>query len=487
MSFNNKTLNSGGKMKREIMVNSSVGQTRVAIMEDGILSDIFIERSESAKIVGNIYKASVENILPGISSAFLDAGLEKNAYIFVDDVRVNSKERKIEKLLTRSQEVMIQIDKEPISTKGPKVTMDISLPGRNLVYMPFSSNIGISKNIFKKDERDRLRSIVMSARPDDGGFIIRTEAEGASEKELKREIIYLHRLWGSIGARFNKAKAPALLHKDLGVTFQTVRDYLNEDVEVLLIDDEEEFKDVKNFVNIVSPELVEKIKLYNAKTPLFKAFGIEETIKKLRSHRVSLPSGGSIIIQEAESLCAIDVNTGKFAGKKSQEETVTANNIEAAKEIAKQLRLRNIGGIIVIDFIDMKKSKNRAKVLEAMSVAVKGDKAKINILPITRLGLIEMTRERRRESLLSQMTENCPECGGTGLVLSRETLFIHICDELSKMRLSEHNGKVKIRLRKEVAEYFKERIPRLKKISGSNIEIQHAPELPWEDYQIIVE
>ena len=242
-------------------------------------------------------------------------------------------------------------------------------------------------------------------------------------------------------------------------------------------------KDCANFTTSSSP----KFWLILAKTPIFKAFGIEETIKKLRSHRVELPSGGSIIIQEAESLCAIDVNTGKFAGKKSQEETVTANNIEAAKEIAKQLRLRNIGGIIVIDFIDMKKAKNRAKVMEAISSAVKGDKAKINILPITRLGLIEMTRERRRESLLSQMSENCPECGGTGLVLSRETLFINLCDELSKMRLGEHNGKVKIRLRKEVADYFKERIPRLKKIAGGNLEIQYAPELPWEDYQIIVE
>ena len=293
---------------------------------------------------------------------------------------------------------------------------------------------------------------------------MRTEAEEATEKEIKREIKYLTRLWGSINARAQNAKAPALIHRDLGIVFQTVRDYFNEDVDMLMIDSKQEYEEVVDFVKIVSPELVDKIKQYTGKTPIFKAFNIEEEIKRLRSNRVNLHSGGYLIIQEAESLCAIDVNTGRYTGSRtqSQEETVTMTNIEAAQEIARQIRLRNIGGIIVIDFIDMKKAKNRAKVLEALTRSVKGDKAKIKIWPITRLGLVEMTRERKRESLFALLGETCPTCHGLGLVLSRESLFIQISQELEQMKLARHTGKVRIRLSPAVAQYFRERCSRLK-------------------------
>ena len=475
-------------MKKEIVINTTHEETRVAILENGKMVDLFIERRESEKIVGNIYKGKVRNVLPGLSSAFVDAGLEKNVYLYVDDVVAEGKEQKIEKMIAGGQDILVQVDKEPISTKGAKATMDISLPGRFLVYMPFSEHGGISKNIHEREERSRLKSIINTVKTDlPGGFIVRTEAEDATEKELKRELKYLTRMWESIQRRAERAKAPALVHRDLGIVFQTVRDYFNEDVELFLVDSPEEYKDVLEFVNVVSPELADRVKLYSGKTPIFKAYHAEAEIKGLRANRVNLPSGGYLIIQEAESLCAIDVNTGRFTGKKSQEETVTLTNIEAANEIPRQLRLRNIGGIIVIDFIDMKHARNRQRVLEAISQAVKGDKAKIKIWPITKLGLIEMTRERRRESFLALMGEPCPQCHGSGQVLARETLFITVKQELEQMRLSCHPGKVKIRVAPPVAQYFKERIVRLRKAVGGDIEVQSAPDVPWEDYQIIVE
>jgi ribonuclease G len=279
------------------------------------------------------------------------------------------------------------------------------------------------------------------------------------------------------------------VHKDLGVVFQTVRDYFNEEVDLFMIDSKNEYEEVIDFVKIVSPELVDRIKPYTGKTPIFKAFNIEDEIKKLRSNRANLRSGGYLIIQEAESLCAIDVNTGRYTGSRNQtqEETVTNTNVEAAAEIARQIRLRNIGGILVIDFIDMKKAKNRQKVLEALTRAVKGDKAKIKIWPITRLGLIEMTRERKRESLFALLGESCPTCHGLGLVLSRESLFIQISKELAQMKLARHTGRIRIRLAPPVAQYFRERCQRLKQCAGQDLDIQSANDVPWEDYQIIIE
>ncbi|MFH1368610.1 MAG: Rne/Rng family ribonuclease [Elusimicrobiota bacterium] len=475
-------------MSKEIIVNRASEETRVAIMDQGLMTDLFIERRESEKIISNIYKGKVDNVLPGMSSAFVDIGLDKNAYLFVDDVIAESQEKKIEKMIKRGQDIMVQVDKEPIGTKGAKVTMDISLPGRLLVYMPFSAHIGISKNIEARHERDRLKAIIDENKPESGGFILRTEAEEATDKELKREMKYLMRLWGSIKQRFSTSKPPALIHRDFGIVFQTVRDFFSEDVGIMMIDSQSEFREVVDFVKIVSPELLDKVKPYTGKTPIFKAFNIEEEIKKLNSNHVKLPSGGYIIIQEAESLCAIDVNTGSFTGKRSQEETVTITNVEAAKEVARQIRLRNIGGILVIDFIDMKKSRNRAKVLETLQQAVRKDKAKIKIWPITRLGLIEMTRERKRESYFKLMGETCPECNGLGLVISRESLFIQICRELEQMKLSgAHGSKVRLRLSPLVAQYFNERIQRLKKKAGEKVEVQPSKDIDWDDYQLIVE
>jgi ribonuclease G len=475
-------------VKKEIVVNRGLEETGVAVLEDGKLFDLFIERRESEKILNNIYKGTIQNIVPALGSAFVDIGFGKSAYLGVDDIVAQRKEKNIENMIKVGQEVMVQVYKEPINTKGPKVTMDISLPGRLLVYMPFNNNIGISKNIEDKQEYNRLKSIVCKIKKDiPGGIIVRTEAEGSSEQEIETEIKCLERLLASIVVKFKNVKPMSIVHKDLGVVFQTVRDYFSEDVIMMHIDSKKEFKDVYDFVKIVLPEFIDRILLYDGKQPIFKAYGIDEEIKVLRSNKVRLKSGGYLIIQEAESLCAIDVNSGKFTSKRSQEDTALVTNLEAAVEIARQLRLRNIGGIIVIDFIDMRKSANRHKVLEKLRDAAKGDKAKIKIWPITKLGLIEMTRQRKRESLFSLLGEVCPTCKGLGLVLSKESIFINVCNEIAQLHVGSYHGKIKIKLNRDIVEYFRKKMLRLKEMFNADFEIKASLEIPREKYEIIFE
>jgi ribonuclease G len=476
--------------KKEILVNCSPEETRVAMLEDNQLAELLIERSESEKIVGNIYKGRIENVLPGISSAFVNIGLEKNAYLYVSDViptAGHNPSSQIEKMIARNETIMLQVAKEAIGTKGVKVTMDISLPGRFLVYMPLAEHLGVSKNIEDRKERDRLRTIVDSCAPKKGGVIIRTEAEGAEEAALRREMAYLERLWDSIQRRFESASVPSLVHRDLGLVFQTVRDIFTENTSIFLVDSRSEYRDLMDFLDSISPELKSRVKLYEGKTPLFKAFNIESQIEKTRSARVDLPSGGYIVIQEAEGLCAIDVNTGKFTGKRSQEETVTATNVEAAKEVAIQLRLRNIGGIVVIDFIDMRHARNRQKVMEALAHYTRCDRAKIKILPITRLGLIEMTRERKRESLFALLGEQCPQCHASGRVLSRDSLYIKVKREILDLTRGRSGEIIKLFLSPPVAQYVEERKERLEHAVRHKVAIQSDPHLPWEEYRILIE
>ena len=477
-------------VKKEILVNCSSEETRVAVLGDNQLVELLIERSEAAKIVGNIYKGKVENVLPGISSAFVNIGLEKNAYLYVSDVIPtpgHHASSQIEKMIGRNDIVMLQVAKEAIGTKGVKVTMDISLPGRFLVYMPMAEHLGVSKNIEDRKERERLRSIVESCAPEKGGVIIRTEAAGADEQALRREMAYLIRLWAQVKERYDKAPTPSLTHRDLGLVFQTVRDVFTENTSIFLVDSKSEYRDLMEFLDSISPELKSRVKLYEGKTPLFQAFNIEKQIDKIRSARVDLPSGGYIIIQEAEGLCAIDVNTGKFTGKRSQEETVTATNVEAAEEVARQLRLRNIGGIIVIDFIDMRHARNRQKVMEALAFHTRDDRAKIKILPITRLGLIEMTRERKRESLFALLGEACAQCHASGRVLSKDSMYIKLKREILTMTHGRPGNQIKLFLSPAVAQYFQERHRRLENAVKHQLAINPDPHLMWEEYRILIE
>ncbi len=476
-------------MNKEIVVNRTFAETRVAVLEDNQLSDIFIERKETEKILNNIYKGKVQNIVAGLSSAFVDIGFGKTAYLAMDDIVAPKNERNIENMLREGQDIMVQVYKEPISTKGPKITMDISLPGRLLVYMPFGSKVGVSKQIEDKQEYERLKNIIKKLKKElAGGIIVRTEAEDATEEEIEREIKYLSRLWASIIDRFNKSKTGTCVHKDLGIVFQTVRDYFTEDVSLMHIDNKKELRDVKEFVRTISPELEDRIVLYDEKKPIFQAYGIEDEIMNLRSNKVRLKSGGYLIIQETESLCAIDVNSGKFVGNdNTQEEVVTLTNIEAANEIARQLRLRNIGGIIVIDFIDMKREKHRRKVLETIRSATKNDKAKIKIWPITHLGLIEMTRQRKSESLFSLLGDTCPTCHGLGIILSKESVFAAVCQEMEQIKSEGYFGKFKIKLHPDVCEYFNERKNKLNEIFKKEVIILPSDSVGREDYNIILE
>ncbi len=473
-------------VKKEIIVNRTFEESRVAVLESGKLFNLFIERRESGKILNNIYRGRVQNIVPALSSVFVDIGFGRNAYLDIGDVLKECRGKK--NIIKTGQDIMVQVYKEPIHNKGAKVTMDISLPGRLLVYMPFGDNVGVSKNIKDKHECNRLKSLTAELKKDTpGGIIIRTEAEEATEAEIENEIKHLTRLWMSIAERFDDAGPVSLIHKDLGLVFQTVRDYFSDDVFMLRIDSQKELKDVKDFVRVVSPELLDRIVFYDGKTPIFKEYGIEEEIKKLRSNKVWLASGGYLIIQEAESVCAIDVNSGKFTARSTQEDTAVITNLEAAEEIARQLRLRNIGGIVVIDFIDMKKASNRQKILVKLRETTKVDKAKIEIWPITRLGLIEMTRERKRKSLFSFLGDTCPVCHGLGLVLSKESIFINICNEIGQLKIGGYDGKIKIKLNIDVIEYFMKRKARLKELFGVKFDIEASTEILREEYKIIFE
>ncbi|MDR0734784.1 MAG: Rne/Rng family ribonuclease [Elusimicrobiota bacterium] len=475
--------------KVEVLVNTSFEETRIAILEDGTLAELMWERRGSLNIVGNIYKAVVENVLPGISSAFLNIGYEKNAYLYISDV-IEGDKRSIDKILHKGQEVMVQVVKDAIGTKGMKVTMDVTLPGRYLVLTPNQHFVGVSKNIEDDEKRERLNETVQrlaAKHLECMGCIVRTEAEEASEDELEKEIKYLYRQWKTIITKFERAPAPSILHEDMDGVLQVSRDILSDNVKLYMLDNKRDYEKVLDFVSKISPELKDRIKLYTAKTPIFEAFNIEEEIEKLRRTKLPLENGGSIIIQEAESLCAIDVNTGKYTGNKSQEETVTQTNIEAAYAVAHQLRLRNIGGIIVIDFIDMKKASNRHKVVDALNDAVKRDRAKIRILPITRLGLVEMTRERKKESTGSLITEECPQCRGSGRVLSDESMRIQIQREIYNLTQGRPGGTLRLVVHPSLAEYIRQRQSVIEQNIHRSIKVQSDPQISWEDYKIVLE
>ncbi len=487
--MNPKKVHNAKPGKVEILANTSFEETRVAILEDNRLSELLWERRGSQNLVGNIYKATVENVLPGISSAFVNIGYEKNAYLYISDVLGGDREP-IDRILKKNQQIMVQVVKDAIGTKGMKVTMDVTLPGRDLVLTPFQQYCGISKNIEEGEKRQKLTETVtrLAAQHLTGmGCIVRTEAEDASAEELEREMRYLQRQWESIRKRFDTSSSPAMLHEDMDLVLQVARDILSEETGIYLLDNKEDYNNVVEFVSKISPEMRDKVKLYTGKTPIFTAFNVEQPIEAIRKTKLELPNGGTIIIQEAESLCAIDVNTGKYTGSKSQEDTVTATNIEAAQEIAHQLRLRNIGGIIVIDFIDMKKASNRARVVEALARAVKRDRAKIRILPITRLGLVEMTRERKRESTVSLLTEECPECHGSGRVLSSESMRIRIQREIYNLTLGRPGGNLRVVLHPLLAEGMRQKQEAIERNVHRSIKIQSDPQLTWEDYRIVLE
>jgi ribonuclease G len=421
------------KAKRELLVSVDVGEQRVAVIEDGRPAEVYLERPERRSIAGNIYKGSVDNVLPGMEAAFIEIGLEKNGFLYVDEIVTPELEgrgqRKIQDLLKRNQEVMVQAVKDPMGSKGARLTTEISLPGRFVVYVPSGEGLGVSRRL-EDDERIRLRDIVKAIAPKKGGIIVRTAAEGASAEDVERDVVFLQKLWKSIDAGATKAKAPALVYQEAELPLRVTRDLFTDDFEKALVDDDRTYKRIVGYLKKTSPHLVDRVIRWREKTPLFEKTGVEEAIRSTLSRRVDLPSGGYLVFDYAEAFTVIDVNTGRFVGSRSKssggrlEDTITANNLEAVKEVVHQLRLRDIGGIIVIDFIDMANPKNRATVEEALKTELERDRTKTYVVEISPLGLVEMTRQNVTDGPREILTAKCPTCAGDGIVLSTHSAAI---------------------------------------------------------------
>ncbi|MBK9072179.1 MAG: Rne/Rng family ribonuclease [Myxococcales bacterium] len=444
-------------MSRQLLaVNSEGPETRVGVIEDGVLREFFVERKRDRGMVGNIYRGRVQRVLPGMQAAFVELGpkVERSAFLFVADVLGSGEERKlfedadvgddsrrkrearanrrIEELLKPGNEVICQVVKDPVAQKGARVTNFVSLPGRYGVFMPGVDQVGVSRRIGSDSERQRLRALVDQARPRDSGFIVRTAAERAKDQEIIDDVDYLARLWGDIVQRRQNQHGLGLIHEELDLPLRTVRDLLTEDTEAIVIDDAEQYQRVRRFTEAFLPRFVDKIRRHEGSRAIFDQYQIEPELRTALSRRVPLKSGGSLVIDQGEALTAIDVNTGSFVGSDNLEETVTRNNLEASAEVARQLRLRNIGGIIVVDFVDMSKEGNRSKVWEAFSGELQKDRSRCNLTRISELGLVEMTRKRTRESLHHVLTEPCPTCEGAGVVKSTETMAYEVLREVRR-------------------------------------------------------
>jgi ribonuclease G len=433
---------------KQILINVAPWETRVAVLEDATLADLWIEHRSEEGIAGNIYKGKVVRVLPGMQAAFVDIGLEKAAFLHVSDLGAPGAlppevaaeaggepselldassgaprdTRPIEARLTKGDEILVQVAKEPMGSKGARVTADVSLPGRYLVYMPGTHHLGISRRLEDPAERERLRAIVEAERPADGGLIVRTACEGATKKEIHDDVRFLTRLWEKIQRTAAETPAPALIHRDLDLVLRTMRDLFTSEVDRLVIDSPEAYARALDFARALMPRLAGRIHLYQGTTPLFEQHGIEGKIARALERRVWLKSGGYLVFDQTESLTTVDVNTGRYVGKQDQEETILRTNLEAARQVVRQLRLRNIGGIVVIDFIDMESAANRKKVLDALQEEARKDKARTTVLRISELGLVQMTRKRTRESLGQLLTTPCPHCQGSGRVRSTEAL-----------------------------------------------------------------
>lgn len=461
----------------EIIIDSGLGQSRVAILEDGKLVEYYIESKNLRRIVGNIYKGRVKNVLPGMQAAFIDIGLDKNAFLYVKDAippnlmnekNISYKDISIRDVVKNGQEIIVQVTKEPIDNKGARVTTHLSFPGRYLVLMPYMDYVGISRRIEDEEERERLKGIVEQIRPEKMGIIVRTEAEYKDENDLKDDLKYLLKLWQKIDNEKKLGFAPKLVYRDLDLIHRTVRDMFTADINELKINDKENYKRILDFLDLISPKLKDRVKYFDPGINIFSYFGIEKKIKDALSRKVWLKSGGYIVIDETEAMTIIDVNTGKYVGVNDLNETIIKVNKEAANEIAKQLRLRDIGGIIIIDFIDMNDSKTEKEVIDVLSKALAKDRVRTNILGMTQLGLLEMTRKKVRNRISSILERDCPYCNGTGKVFTPDTVINYIEHELKRISLHTNAEGVIIQVNPEVAKVlWNERKDYLKELEKS--------------------
>jgi ribonuclease G len=440
------------KAKRELLVEVDVGEQRVAILEDGRVAEVYLERPERRSIAGNIYLGTVDNVLPGMEAAFVEIGLEKNGFLYVDEIVVPELEgkrhgRKIQDLIKRGEQVLVQAVKDPMKSKGARLTTEISLPGRFVVYVPLGEGLGVSRRL-EDDERTRLKEIVKALKVKEGGIIVRTAAEGASAEDVERDLVFLQRLWKSIQAQAKNAKAPALIYQESELPLRVTRDLFTDDFERALVDDDTAYKRIVGYLKKTSPHMVERVERYKDKEqPLFESFGVDAEIRSTLNRRVDLPSGGYLVFDYAEAFTVIDVNTGRFVGGRGRnsnarlEDTITKNNLEAVKEVVRQLRLRDIGGIIVIDFIDMANPQNRAAVEEALRNELERDRTKTYVVEISPLGLVEMTRQNVTDGPREILTKKCPTCGGDGIVVSETTAAVELERKLRALAASKPRTK----------------------------------------------
>jgi ribonuclease G len=467
-------------MKKEIIINSTNEETRIAIVEEAQLVELFVERPEAERMVGDIYKGKVSRVLPGMQAAFIDIGLEQNAFLHFSDVSQSTNQflidiaddedetetspksnppqpragHQIARNLRRGQDIVVQIMKEPIGSKGPRVTSDISIPGRFVVLVPNQNYIGISRKIGNPREKKRLRTIARQTLPKNFGTIIRTQAEEKSEKTISHDINGLLRIWNKIDSQLKEVEAPAIVYKDFGMASSIIRDLFTPDVNRVVIDSRKQMREISSYIKDVAPQLKHKIEYYSDRLPIFEHFKIEDEILRSMESRVWLKNGAYIIIQQTEAMVAIDVNSGKFIGKRDHESNALKINLEAAREIARQARLRDLGGIIVIDFIDMENGENRMKVYQELKREFHKDRSITKIEEISRFGIVEMTRQRIRPGVLHTLHEECPQCHGIGLIPSLPTVVAAIERWIQKYRASRGDRRVTIRASNEIFNYL---------------------------------
>ncbi len=490
-------------MTREILINANADETRAALVEDGSVVEFYVEKPNSQKIAGNVYLGRVINVLPGMQAAFVDIGESKNAFLYVDDAfltsgfpgrkvargRKNRRRVSINEVVKQGQKIVVQVSKEAIGSKGARVTRHITFPGRYLVLMPLVNYVGVSRRILEDEERQRLRRIAKEIKPANMGIIVRTVAEGKTDEELERDLLFVLRLWQKVQEKSEGQKAPSLLHRDFGLVMRMVRDELNQETTRMLVDDSQVYVKILELLDSVSPEMKDRVIYYRDKEiPLFGLYGVEAAIEQALQRQVWLKSGGYIVIDKTEALTVIDVNTGRFVGTKNLSDTVFKTNMEACEEIVRQLRLRDIGGIIVIDFIDMDKADHRTKVLGELGEHLKKDHTKNVVVGITGLGLVEMTRKKVRQSLDALMTRMCPYCGGKGTVMSEETMAARARREIRRLLDNSHCEAVLVELNPGVASYLigpgGANLKQLEKETGRSIFIRGSENLHIEDMNV---
>jgi ribonuclease G len=493
-------------VRKELLVNATPPETRVALLEDGRAVEVLHERRSRQGLVGNVYLGRVQRVLPGMEAAFVSIGLERDAFLYVEDVlppsidpngngeaaeaNVDRADRpRIDDLVKEGQEFVVQVTKDALAGKGPRVTANLSLPGRTLVYLPGVREIGISRRITDEEERERLRQILESL-PADGGFIARTAAQGSSSAEFAADRRYLTELADRIFRKADSSSAPAVLHRELDLALRSVRDLVTGDFEVIRVDDEETHSRLSEFLSAVAPPLGYRLELYRGAEPIFQAYGVEAQIESALRSRVSLPSGGSIVIHQSEALVAIDINTGKYVGKEDLEETVFSTNLEAVPEVARQIRLRDLGGLLVVDFIDMLEPEHRREVFERFEAELARDRARFRMLPVSEFGLIEITRQRSRGNLEKLLTRSCPDCNGSGRVKTDLTVALELRRSLLAPPILFVAGEtVQVRVRPSLARFLADDEPELlsdiERALDVKVELVTDETLPPARYEIV--